>query len=168
LDYETLFDAEMVRQRLAEASRPEELAMWTAQPSLNGESWWFVGASSVTDSAAQDYILVFNPLSGEARLGADMGRFRLIQSPMLSPQGSYAIIAGISPDGADISVELLDATTGELSRLESYFPTDWSADEQWLIQMERGSLTLVATATGQRWPIDTNLPGCYTAVWTER
>ena len=168
LSTEMLFDAEMVRQAIPEGSRPETLGLWTAEPALNGDEWWFVGASSPGEADSQDFVAVFNPQSGEARIIADLGRYRLIQSPMISPQRGYAIIGGLSPDGNDISVELLDAATGELRRLESFFPTDWSADDEWLIQIESGTLTLTSTATGQQWPIEHDLPGCYSAVWTDR
>jgi hypothetical protein len=144
------------------------MAMWSAQPALQGDTWWFVAGIGVDGGRQQDYVLVYNALSQETRLVAPLGDFRLVELPFLNSSGEQAVITGLLTDGSEVSVELIDAGSGEIRRLPNRVPLDWSADGQWLLQSDNDSLYLVPAAAEQSWPVNHDLPGCYWSVWIEK
>ncbi len=162
---ETLFDAEMIRQLIQDTNRPDALGLWTAQPVLG--SWWFVGASSLDEGDQRDFMFVYDPRTGEATLATDLGSLRLVETPIVSPQGRYVVVVGLAADRGEVSVELIDTQTGEMRRLQGFFGSDWSEDEAWLMQTENRTLHFIATSTGQEWPVTHDLQACYWAVWSD-
>lgn len=162
---ETLFDAEMIRQLIRETNRPDAVGLWTAQPV--SDSSWFVGASSLDAGDHRDFMFVYNPRTGEAKLATDLGGFRSVETPVVSPRGRYVMVVELSADGSEVSVELIDTLTGEMRRLQGFFASDWSEDEAWLMQVENNVLRFINTSTGQDWQVTHDLPGCYWAVWND-
>lgn len=168
LAHEVYFDAESVRTAIPDSIRPESLALWTVQPALRGDEWWYVTATGVRGDKRSDYVVVYNPALGETRLAAPLEGFTLVEPPMINVTGRKAIATALSDDGSRLSVELIDAESGQIRRLTDVVVQDWSADGDWLIQSERGVLHLVSTASGAEWPVRHDMTGCYWAVWTER
>jgi hypothetical protein len=164
----SLFDAEMVRLAMPAAIRPETLSLWLVQPALHGDQTWFIAASGMREGTLLDYIAVANPFSGEVVLAAPMEEYHLVESPMVSPTGQQAIAIGLSADGSKISIELVDAVTGDMRRLPDLVPQDWSADGNWIIQLDQGLIQLTSTTNDVVWTIRHGLSTCYSAVWTNR
>jgi hypothetical protein len=168
LDVTLSFDAEMVRQSMPETSRPDSLALWTVQPAAPGSSWWYVTATGNRAGDRVDYVLVYDLETGETRLALPMGQYGLVEPPMVNETGRQAVIIGLPRDGSQISVELIDADTSEVRRLPDLVPQDWSADGDWLIQLDQGVMILVSTADEAEWSIRHDLTECYWAVWTQQ
>jgi len=168
IDSAPLFNAESVRQSIPESIRPESLGLWSARQVIKGEPVWIVSATALDSADARDYIVVLDPRVGQASVAVDLGGYYQFQPPMVSPEGGYTVAAGVSRDGIDVSVEMVDTASGEIRRLGPLFPTDWSADDAWLLSVKLGELHLISTVDGQEWPVALDLRGCYYAVWTDR
>ncbi|UCG23709.1 MAG: hypothetical protein JSW55_16440 [Chloroflexota bacterium] len=163
-----LFNAESVRQSIPESIRPESLGLWWARPVAQGEPAWIISTASMDPADGRDFLVILDPWGGEVVIAADLDRFRQFQPPMVSPGGRYAVSAGVAADGTGASVELVDTATGEMRRLDPFIPIDWSADGAWLLSVGGRALHLVSSATGQEWTVAHDLPGCNSAVWTDR
>lgn len=165
---EMLFDAEMVRAAIPAAMRPDNLGLWAIQRAEPGSSWWYVTARGDWEGKRADYVLVYDQAAGETRLVLPLEDYALVEPPMVNATGQQAVTIALTRDGSQVSIELMDADTGEIRRLAELVPQDWSADGDWLIQLDQGEMFLVSTASDVQWPIQHGLSGCYWAVWVEQ
>jgi hypothetical protein len=167
-DLVPLFDAESVRLSIPESIRPERLGLWSARPVIEGESRWIISAMSLEEADKRDFLIVLDRRDGQAKVAFDFGHFHLFQPPMVSPGGNYAVASGVSADGNEVNIEIVNTATGEIRRLQPFIPTDWSADDAWLLAVDSGTLHLTSTSAAQEWTVVHDLRGCYYAVWTVR
>ncbi len=163
-----LFDAETLRQAISVEKRPDNLTLWTVQPAMPGSGWWYVTARGDWKGQRMDYFLVYDQAATEIRLAIPLVEYGLIQPPMVNAPRTQVLIVALPRDDGEMSVELISANTDEVRRLPARLPQDWSADGQWLIQLDRGLMTLVSTDSAAQWPIAHDLDSCYWAVWTKQ
>jgi tricorn protease-like protein len=74
----------------------------------------------------------------------------------------------VTSDEDESNLYILDLSTDRITKSNHGFPSDWSSDGRWMLFFEDGNPLLFAPETDQELDIPLDIPGCYSAVWTEQ
>ncbi len=118
----------------------------------------------------QARFVAYEPETGQTMLVPRQGR---LLSFNISPSGQWLATAGYDDDEGQWVMTVTDqhltttvehrlATGGSTGAVPSY---SWSADEEWLLILEQGLLTLINPTTGAHQRVLPPVPGCIQAAW---